>query len=355
MMRPDRRDSGFTLVELVVYIAVASVVTMAAITVLLLGLRINKQSTDTVKNQNTTRILLSALEDAATEGVIDEVIFDELDWSIMCEGRAIFSYSYENQTISTSGTVLMEGILSSTLELDENLLTVSVETEAGIYTSSVYCRMTVSSSGSSGYNGEEVQVEASKLQALLNQFNTSDEKSDEEENTASEENARLKFLSVLVKQYGSKGEIKGATASPKYFSEWFIGDYAKNPGWNSKTPWCACYVSWGLNQVLRDNAPRYANVDRFKEYFEGITDEDKTYGYIAASDAACNPVPGDIVFFDWIINSVSDPQHVGVVLYKTETYLYTIEGNSDNMVAIRKYPLDSAYIIGYGVLNWPTK
>ena len=62
-----KRNEGFTLVELIVGIAVASIVTAAATTLLLMGLRMNKASSDTATRQNTVRIVLTVLEDLAAE------------------------------------------------------------------------------------------------------------------------------------------------------------------------------------------------------------------------------------------------------------------------------------------------
>ena len=68
---------------------------------------------------------------------------------------------------------------------------------------------------------------------------------------------------------------------------------------------------------------------------------------------------GDIVFIDW--EADRDPDHVGVVLSIVEEknengyikdYIYTIEGNTAGIVAVRRYPLDSKYILGYGVIDW---
>ena len=35
--------------------------------------------------------------------------------------------------------------------------------------------------------------------------------------------------------------------------------------------------------------------------------------------------------------------------------VYTIEGNSANMVAVRKYSVNDSRIMGYGILDWKTE
>jgi hypothetical protein len=79
--------------------------------------------------------------------------------------------------------------------------------------------------------------------------------------------------------------------------------------------------------------------------------------------------PGDVIFFDWVVDNVRNPQHVGVVLYtgteevdgKTVEYVYTIEGNVAassteryGTVGLRKYEINDKRILGYGVLDWKT-
>lgn len=149
-------------------------------------------------------------------------------------------------------------------------------------------------------------------------------------------------MQTLAGQYDSRGEIIGGKG---YFSEWYIGDYAKNPGWNQYTPWCACFLSWGAEQqrdTIDGAPPRFANVDDGMKLFQG--DQWR--------DSRATPIPGDYVFFDW--DRDRDPDHVGAVLCVDGNQLYTIEGNSGGKVAVNRYPLSDKRIVGYGVLNWKT-
>jgi cell wall-associated NlpC family hydrolase len=63
------------------------------------------------------------------------------------------------------------------------------------------------------------------------------------------------------------------------------------------------------------------------------------------------PAPGDLIFFDWEGDGVSD--HVGIVERADGTTVYTIEGNTSDSVARRSYALDSVKITGYGVPIYP--
>lgn len=358
-MKHLRKNGGFTLVELMVTIVVGTLITAAAVTVLLLGLRVNKQSTDTVSRQYTTRILLSALEDLATEGEITGIVSEPDGWKICGksgEGSEIvyFSYNKKEQKIYASGTTsLLEGVISSYVErdLESGLLTFSVETEDGIYNSSVYCRLgagTISGSTDSGNDLDETtQEEAGSTIGKVEEGKTTD-------NTA-----RALFLKVLASQYGSTGCIKGSTNT---YSLWYCGG-AYWEGWNKDTPWCACYVSWALAQSSvssnLSSVPKYANVDDFLAYFvkAGAWKNAEYYTDKENGETVFEPTPGDLIFFDWKVNAEANPEHVGVVLYVDDAkeFVYTIEGNTAGMVAVRKYALDDARILGYGVLNWKTE
>ena len=54
------------------------------------------------------------------------------------------------------------------------------------------------------------------------------------------------------------------------------------------------------------------------------------------------PVRGDLIIF-----KSDGASHVGIVLSSDATTVYTIEGNTSNMVAKRSYPLNHSTITGY--------
>ncbi len=58
-----------------------------------------------------------------------------------------------------------------------------------------------------------------------------------------------------------------------------------------------------------------------------------------------NPKPGDQIFFG---SSQSDVDHTGIVEKVDANKVYTIEGNTSDMVARRTYSLTDSYIVGYG-------
>lgn len=61
------------------------------------------------------------------------------------------------------------------------------------------------------------------------------------------------------------------------------------------------------------------------------------------------PEPGDQVFFSYAAGEYS---HTGIVESVDGSYVNTIEGNTSDMVARRKYPIGSGSIAGYGRPRW---
>ncbi len=120
-------------------------------------------------------------------------------------------------------------------------------------------------------------------------------------------------------------------------------------GFNSRVEWCACFVSWCADQcgyIDMGIIPKYASCSAGIEWF-------KTRGLW--KDKFYIPQKGDIIFFDWANGSgaydgVSD--HTGIVESVDNEYIYTIEGNSSNMVRRNKYRIGSPDIYGYGVPSY---
>lgn len=336
-----KENAGLTLIELVVAIAMATVVTAAATSVLLMALRVNRQTANTAAQQITVQALLNVMEDAAADGRIREIQADYVEeipeegtvikfgsWKVIdVDGKEIFSYDADDQTVYTNGTPVLTGVYASNAIMEGQLMSVSVETKNGTYTSAIFCR-TMAAQGEP--NPDDLPSDPSLM----------------------EEN-RKKFLEVLKKEYRSRGEIKNGAHAGKYYSEWYIGadynDSIPDNGWNAKTPWCACYISWALVETGIQgpyaHEKWFANVDHFLSYFQKT---DNKWQNSTAHGGTYVPQPGDLIFFDW--NKGTNPQHVGVVLKVEGRMVYTIEGNSAGRVTVRSYSLGDRRIIGYGLV-----
>lgn len=338
-----RNNSGFTMVELLVTVAVSSIVLAAAASLMLLGLRVHQTTQKEAGEQQTVRIVLSALEDLSASGKIYRVEPLSDGWQLQGKtadgksGAVLLRYKSGKLTSGTSGDqVLLDNLRGAQVILNGSLVTFSFSTASHSYSTSVFCRTGIDGD-SVGKEDAQEKLEELKKPNLPGAADLTD----------AEKKARFAFLQTLAGQYDSRGEIIGGKG---YFSEWYIGNYADNPGWNQYTPWCACFLSWAADQKkasIDGNPPRFANVDTGMEGFQ------KSGKWRAPNDKVNKPIPGDYVFFDW--DGDRDPDHVGAVLCVEGDFLYTIEGNSGGRVAVNRYPLSDSHIVGYGVLNWKTK
>lgn len=342
-----RNNSGFTMVELLVTVAVSSIVLAAAASLMLLGLRVHQTTQKEAGEQQTVRIVLSALEDLSASGKIYRVEPLSDGWQLQGKtadgksGAVLLRYKSGKLTSGTSGDqVLLDNLRGAQVILDGSLVTFSFSTAAHSYSTSVFCRTGIEGD-SVGKEDAQEKLEELKKPNLPGAADLTD----------TEKAARFAFLQKLADQYDSRGEIIGGKG---YFSEWYIGNYADNPGWNQYTPWCACFLSWAADQQkasINGAPPRFADVDK------GMASFKESGKWRNPNDANNMPIPGDYVFFDW--DGDRDPDHVGAVLCVKDGYLYTIEGNSGGKVAVNRYPLSNSSvdkrIMGYGVLNWKTK
>lgn len=336
-----RNNSGFTMVELLVTVAVSSIVLAAAASLMLLGLRVHQTTQKEAGEQQTVRIVLSALEDLSASGKIYRVEPLSDGWRLLGKtadgksGAVLLRYNSGKLRSGGSGDqVLLDNLRGAQVILDGSLVTFTFATAAHSYSTSVFCRTGIEGDSVGKAEAEDILKKTPTLPAAADL-------------TEKEKAARFAFLQKLADQYDSRGEIIGGKG---YFSEWYIGNYADNPGWNQYTPWCACFLSWAADQKKAsiDGAPpRFADVDR------GMASFKESGKWRAPNDEVNMPIPGDYVFFDW--DGETDPDHVGAVLCVEGNFLYTIEGNSGGRVAVQRYPLSDKRIVGYGVLNWKTE
>ena len=116
-------------------------------------------------------------------------------------------------------------------------------------------------------------------------------------------------------------------------------------GFNSRVEWCAIFVSWCADQCgLLDSGiiPKFAGVGTGVQWFQ-------SRGQWLPGSAT--PEPGMIIFFKWYGSDALIADHVGIVERVENGRIYTIEGNSNDMVRRNSYPIGYGEILGYGVLT----
>lgn len=114
-------------------------------------------------------------------------------------------------------------------------------------------------------------------------------------------------------------------------------------GFSSRVEWCAIFVSWCAEQCgLIDSGaiPKFAGVGTGVNWFQ-------SRGQWLPGSAT--PEPGMLIFFKWYGSDSLIADHVGIVERVENGRVYTIEGNSNDMVRRNSYPVGYGEIKGYGV------
>lgn len=113
--------------------------------------------------------------------------------------------------------------------------------------------------------------------------------------------------------------------------------------------WCAMYVSFCLKYAEVDTEQISLNAN-CQNWIRELSNEYEIY--YRAKDY--DPIPGDLIFFDWDKDGCSD--HVGIVkenIPATENAsakIRTIEGNASDCVQYVTYEADNSTIMGYAAL-----
>ncbi|HQM07359.1 MAG TPA: Ig-like domain-containing protein [Bacilli bacterium] len=132
------------------------------------------------------------------------------------------------------------------------------------------------------------------------------------------------------------GYVEGPNNDTKY-GAWYNLNYEA---------WCAMFVSWCCNEagISTKIVPRYCGCTAGMAWFvnEGRFGARGEY----------TPKPGDIVFYR-DKDKTTGSTHTGIVIAVDNNRVYTIEGNTSDMVAKRNYALTNSYIVGYGIPNYP--
>jgi len=360
-MRLLKKQSGFTLVELMLVILVSSIVLFSTTAVAMNIVTAERASRETAKSQSDARMLTSWLQQLASDGHVTKVEFKGANATIFGESDTILAHYDAERGVITNGvvedsTVILDNVSAfvpvvKTTGDGKTLLTVTISvvpkgrslSSVQTYTMSSFNRV-----------GKIISESTDAAEPVVSKISEIPDEAKLMIPNGSEQEVRKRFLSLLATQYGSDGTIQIDGLDPPIkirYSDWY-----SNGTWPANTPWCACFVSWAANiakqsGLLASEPPIFASCMQGRDLFKDNTEYAGYRWY--ESKGSYNPVPGDYVFFDLNHESWSaELDHVGVVLYCDSANIYTIEGNSNNQVSIRQYDIDDPDIVGYGVLDW---
>ena len=118
-----------------------------------------------------------------------------------------------------------------------------------------------------------------------------------------------------------KGGADGKSGNIVPFWDWWKLKTGQNDQGQS---WCACFVSWCMDQVHASALAAAKTPAGFIYCPDGVNYFKKKNQLVDPKTAQ----PGDIIFFDWTGAGIAD--HVGIVTenHAANSYLMTIEGNT---------------------------
>lgn len=222
-------------------------------------------------------------------------------------------------------------------------------------TSSVEARTETVVNTAAGEGGELVDTEVTVTQDVLVitvSHKTAWEMADQ---LRFDKNQREQLRELLSEEYdglwnellygiaGGSGDLVAVALSQ-------VGQVGGDPYWSwygfgSRVEWCACFVSWCAGQCgLLENGviPKFASCGAGVNWFQSRGQ------WLSGSET---PQPGMVIFFKWYGSDSLTADHVGIVERVEDGRVYTIEGNSNNMVRQNSYPVGYGEIKGYGVVN----
>lgn len=149
-------------------------------------------------------------------------------------------------------------------------------------------------------------------------------------------------LSVAVSQIGyhekaSEENLDDAVANSGTDNDNYT-KYARDLGMPNGLPWCGYFAWWCMRSagVPNDRYPCVGSVTQIRDWFvnRGLWHDRGTY----------IPNPGDYIAFGDPLN------HCGIVESVSADRVYTIEGNSSDVVKRRDYALTDTRVAGYGTV-----
>lgn len=132
---------------------------------------------------------------------------------------------------------------------------------------------------------------------------------------------------IVAVAYTQLGYAETGDNHTKYAAWYYGSDYA--------VAWCAIFISWCANQAGISTSVIYPNASA-----SGSVSWNP-YGTPGYAFGTIVPRPGDIIFVE--NNGGGTTDHVGLVVAVDDYYIYTIEGNYNDMVSSVKYSRTNGY------------
>ena len=283
------------------------------------------------------------------EALKSSSIYDALE---MSGARAVWKEVLAVYAVKT--TTDADGVDVASVDEKKIRLLSEVFWEMNEITSSVEARTETVVDTATGEDGEMVDTEAAVTQDVLVITVSHKTAWEMAELLHFDKNQREQLRELLSEEYdglwnellygiaGGSGDLVAVALSQ-------VGQVGGEPYWSwygfgSRVEWCACFVSWCADQCgLLDSGavPKFAGVGTGVQWFQSRGQW---------LDGSATPEPGMIVFFKWYGSDSLIADHVGIVEQVEDGRIYTIEGNSDNMVRQNSYPVGYGEIKGYGAV-----
>lgn len=151
----------------------------------------------------------------------------------------------------------------------------------------------------------------------------------------------------------------GYTESTRNYIVWEDGTkhgYTRYGDWYGSPygDWCAMFVSFCIHYAEVEGMPLNAGCQTWIAELETEDLDLYRWAHSDEPDEQYTPVPGDLIFYDWEQDGLSD--HVGLVAElvpasgEEPAKLIAIEGNSSDLVQYVTYEQNDPVILGYGQL-----
>ena len=310
-------------------------------------------------NQDATKV--SPTIDNITSAFYSE---DDLANIIQPIFNAILLKDYNLAPTNTEANNVLKTLFNSLFSTTESVQTIAhhhTDSEGNSYTTYTY-RLTVTLNMDGLY---ELQAKyfTDPIDVLLNNPNRTEKENQELSELQDYYEIYLAMVSQVSTEYGgglTMDDLSGVTwingsrtsnqgVADLALSQ--VGETGGQPYWSaygftSRVAWCACFVQWCMNNSgVSDLYAHSANNAYCPTLTKWFSDNGRW-----ASGGFTDMVAGDTIFFDW--EGDGSPDHIGLVIGRDDTYVYTVEGNSGDAVRAKKYALNSSVIYGYGLMNY---